>query len=173
MSASPRALGRPILAVPPLIIGGAIRVTATLGIKLGGRLCLLDRKVEVQVTPQIGLEIGADVFVQVLVVRGGISFELQLFSFGLGFLGGVVARDGFSASTDIFTVMVGPRFCLMAFVAFPGPKFCGPVPCGITWGTRIEKEITCTSINLPGVCCEELEPLHPPPTHPLSQPRMP
>ena len=55
------------------------------------------------------------------------------------------------ADLAVYLIVTGPRLCLVGYVAFPWPKFCGPVPCGISWDNKLEVEIACLTISLPGI----------------------
>jgi len=56
-----------------------------------------------------------------------------------------LALTGFKASTEVYAIVEGPRFCINAFVDLPSVKFCGkvfgvPIPCGFEWN-RISVKI--------------------------------
>ena len=109
-----------------------------MGLRIGGFICLLDKMADVRLIPEVGVEASADVFVSLTVIRGGIELELQLFKFALSPVITVSIKDGFDANLRAYLIVTGPRFCIIGYVAFPFPKFCGPVPCGIHWDTRKE-----------------------------------
>ena len=48
-----------------LMVGGTLRLTASLSFNIGGTLCLLDKKVSMALTPGIAIAFAADIFLQV------------------------------------------------------------------------------------------------------------
>ena len=112
----------PLWSAPPIRIGGSVSFTASFGVSLGGRACLADRKVEMVLTPEASLsvralattsangrvwcevtcgdatrvQVAASVFLDLIVVRGGIEMDIKLVTIGVQPVGIVSLKDGAS-----------------------------------------------------------------------------
>jgi hypothetical protein len=110
----------PIWYAPPLTLGGAVRFYAAFGVRLSGQLCMIAMKISIGLTPEISMNVAVDVFLQIVVIRGGVTLDVELMKFGLQPVGIVSLKTGFTAKTEIYFIMSGPNLCIKGYVAFPG-----------------------------------------------------
>ena len=55
------------------LLCGAVRISITLETKLGGKICLQERKVKAELTPSLTPELAIDVYLEIFVIRGGLT----------------------------------------------------------------------------------------------------
>lgn len=127
-----------------LSLVGRIRAGVVISAEAAGRFCLLKKNADVSTTPIIALQVACDLYLEVLVVRGGISMELQVIRVGVRPVGTLELTTGVKGGSDVFLVFYPPTIAIMAFLEYPKIQFCPegkkfPVyPCGVTWKQRDE-----------------------------------
>jgi hypothetical protein len=131
---------------PLLVVGGSIGASVTFGFDLFGEICMEQMSLKLTPTPSVRLRLIVEIFVELLVIRGGLRLDADLLGIRLEPTIGMSFKSGFDVAGKIDLVLEPIKLCLSAFVELFWLKWCCSwgvcIPCGFTWKAHADLLLT-------------------------------